>query len=135
MKRFICLMLLALVLTYCKDKPDPTPVPGIESIAGRWRGTEVVYQRGDSTVTESQNTDLFIRYDGVMLYDGTVSCCAVNKYVINGISFNVVPKEDTPPANFICDCMPCDELVITQTGDKMTITPCGRATSTYTRVK
>lgn len=139
MKGFVYLFVLSLLLINCKKDKDPEPLPEIAGIAGGWNLTELKYVSGDSTITVDINTveqkDLFIRYDGVMLYDGTVSCCAVNKYVINGISFNVVPKEDTPPANFICDCMPCEELVITQTGDKMTITSCGRATSTYTRVK
>jgi len=139
MKRFVSLFVLSLLLINCKKDKDPEPLPEIAGIAGKWNLTELKYVSGDSTITVDINKveqkDLFIRYDGVMLYDGAVSCCAVNKYVINGISFNVVPKEDTPPANVICDCIPCDQLVITQTGDTMTVVYCNGGTSTYTRVK
>lgn len=139
MRGFILLIMLGVFFTNCKNNKDPEPLPEIADIAGGWKLTEQKYVSGDSTITvdinKAEQKDLFIRYDGVMLYDGSVSCCAVNKYVINGISFNVVPKEDTPPANFICDCMPCDELVITQTGDTMTVVYCNAGTSTYKRVK
>jgi hypothetical protein len=139
MKGFLSLLVLAILLINCKKDNDPEPLPEVGDIAGKWQLTEQKYISGDSTITanidEVIQRDIFIRYDGVILIDGYAACCVPNKYLINGKFFNVVPQEDTPSSNFICNCMPCDELVITQTGDTMTLGYCNGGRSTYTRVK
>jgi hypothetical protein len=140
MKGFVYLFVLSLLLINCKKDKDPEPLPEIADIAGRWNLTEQKYPSGDSTISanidEVIQRDIFIRYDGVILYDGYAACCPTNKYLINGNLFNVVAKEDIPydAKCHLVDCMPCDELIITQTGNTMTVVRCGRATSTYTRV-
>ena len=138
MKEFTFLILLVLFFTNCKNNNDPKPLPEVAGIAGKWRLTEQTYLSGDSTITvdilSSAQKDIFIRYDGVMLIDGYAACCVPKKYLINGKLFNVVPKEEIL-VYAICDCVGCDELVISQTGDTMITTFCNGGTSTYRRVK
>lgn len=145
MKRLVLLLLLSLAFTYCKrDKnaePEPQPVPEIAGIVGDWLLVETRYTLDDSTVIKNMTNEpqraFSIRFDGVMLYDGLGACCATSEYEVNGKAFKVKPQKDIPfDENCrLVDCIACPKLIITQTGDEMTIKSCLGGISKYRRKK
>lgn len=145
MQRLILLLLLSWAFTNCKrDKnaePEPQPSPGVAGIVGKWHLVEAQYTSGDSIIVKNMTNEpqktFSIRFDGVMLYDGYVSCCATAEYEINGNVFKVKPREDMP-YNENCSlvyCFACPKLIIMQTGDEMTIESCLGEINKYVRKK
>jgi len=130
-----------LAFAQCKRDKHPEPSPEISGIVGEWLMVETQYQIGDSTVVKNTTNEpqkaFSIRFDGVMLYDGYASCCAASEYEVNGNAFEVRPLKDVPNSEecALVDCWTCPKLIITQTGDEMTIEACNGLVTKYVRKK
>lgn len=141
MTRILLLLALAVAFMECKRDQDPEPAPEIAGIVGGWHMVEMQYKSGDSTIVKNMANEeqraFSIRFDGVMLYDGVGACCASGKYVINGKPFEVKPAEDVPYNDdcALVDCIACPQLIITQSGDEMTIETCLGIIRKYVRKK
>ena len=145
MQRLALFLLLLWAFTNCKlnksEEPEPQPLPEISGVVGKWNLVEARYTSGDSTIVKNMTNEpqkaFSIRFDGVMLYDGYGSCCATSEYEINGNVFKVKPQKDVPYDQNcgLVDCLTCPKLIITQTGDEMTIESCLGGVNKYIRKK
>lgn len=129
MKKLLFALIIPFVLIACK-KDDPDPVPEIASIVGKWK--HIAYEKTENNEKtwvpmNGESSTIIFRYDGLILDSkGLRRCCAPYKYNLNGVPFEVKPKEEVP-VNAECslvDCIGCEAWTIEQTGDEMIITLC-----------
>jgi hypothetical protein len=143
MARIVLLMSFVVVLACCKNSKGPDPLPEVAGIVGKWRMTENIVVRGDSTVVETLSKEnayvVGFRFDGTATNErGQRLCCEPSSYILNGVPF-VIKTIGTPPAGdpgcASVRCAGCAEWILTQKGDHLTIESCYSMKANYVREK
>lgn len=143
MKQLLLFSVLGILFIACNRNNDPEPAREIAGIVGKWRMVELQYTQGDRTIVQPGDledvpqSELSIRFDGVILTNGYGACCPIEQYMVNGKLFEVKPARQVPlnPNCINISCMMCADVEIVQLEDEMTITSCKALVVRYTRVK
>ncbi|MCF2447222.1 hypothetical protein L0657_24925 [Dyadobacter sp. CY345] len=128
MKSIFVILALTFFLCDCRDK-DPEPLPAIKEIFGTWRleaygrtiNGEIKWESVSST---DQPYLITFRHDGVVLNDkGLPVCCAPKSYTLNGVLFEIIPKEkvESNPQCAFVDCI-TSKWNIEQNEDQLILT-------------
>ncbi|KAA0991289.1 hypothetical protein [Dyadobacter aurulentus] len=129
MTKLLFALTIPLFLLACK-KDSPKPDPTIQTIVGTWKHT--AYEKNVNGVKTWAPIDvephyMTFRSDGLIVdSNGLPQCCAPKAYYVNGVLFEVQPKE-TVPVNDQCglvDCISCDTWNIEQTENELIVTIC-----------
>jgi hypothetical protein len=144
MKSIITFLLLAFILSDCRKKNDPeresTAIS--DNLAGSWmlvgQETTVDGKKVWGPVPTAQKNVFTIRYDGVLLDDaGLPFCCGPSSFLINGVPFQIVPREKVPenPTCAFVSCAACPTWEIEYQPNEIIVSYCGAiARAKFTRV-
>ena len=127
MKQLIYALLLYILLFGCKK--DPTPLPAIQEIVGRWRldamEKTVNGQKVWEKVDDTSPAYLAFRFDGVVLDSkGLPWCCSPDTLVVNVTPFKIKPQAEVPsnPQCALIDCLSCSSWYLEQKENELTLT-------------
>ena len=134
-------LLLLVLLLSCNRLQRVAPAE-LKPLVGRWRlmATQqtTLGETSWDNVAATPATDLFVRYDGVLLEaEGRQLCCAPPALRLNGALIPIEPRTEVPtnPACASIRCLTCPAWIIDLADNEFIVTYCDGGRARYARVR